>query len=132
MALLSIAETRSDVRSCGFRPYKSVHDAVKYLLYLLAHPTGYYRWILEFDVEKCFDKISHEWLLKHVPINKKIVYGFFKCGVWENGQFLETNAGTPQGGIFSHLNEFLFRWIRENYTRQSQISDICWWSRNLS
>lgn len=103
IALLPISETRSDIRSYGFRPYKSVHDAVKYLWYLLAHPTGYYRWILESDVEKCFDKISHEWLLKHVPLNKTILNEFLKCGVWENGQITETVEGTPQGGIISPI-----------------------------
>lgn len=65
-----IVETRSDPNSYGFRKNRSTHDAVTAIRSILdkeTHP----RWILEVDIRKCFDRISHEFLMKHTPICHK-------------------------------------------------------------
>jgi RNA-directed DNA polymerase len=94
-------ETVSDPNSYGFRKNRSTHDAITAIRSLLdkeTHP----RWILEADISKCFDKISHEFLMKHTPIcHKHVLRTWLKSGIMEELNYLETDMGTPQGGIMS-------------------------------
>jgi hypothetical protein len=60
-------------------------------------------WILEGGIRACFDEISHEWLLKHVPMDKELLRAWLKAGYWEKGQLFPTNAGTPNDSISSLL-----------------------------
>lgn len=65
-------EAVSDPNSYGFRKHRSTHDAITAIRSLLdkeTHP----RWILEADISKCFDRISHEFMIKHTPICHKHV-----------------------------------------------------------
>ncbi|WNB77769.1 reverse transcriptase domain-containing protein [Methylomonas koyamae] len=59
------------------------------------------QWILEGDIQACFDQISHDWLLKHVPMDKVILEKWLKAGYVERAKLYPTEAGTPQGGICS-------------------------------
>jgi len=56
---------------------------------------------LEGDIKGCFDHISHEWLLKNVLMDKKVLRQWLKSGFMENGTLHDTDEGTPQGGIIS-------------------------------
>jgi len=58
-------------------------------------------WVLEGDIRGCFDNISHEWLLAHVPTDKEVLHKWLKAGFMENRTLFPTEAGTPQGGIIS-------------------------------
>ena len=58
-------------------------------------------WILEGDIKACFDKISHEWLLTHVPIDRQVLGKWLKAGFLEEHAWFATTEGTPQGGIAS-------------------------------
>lgn len=94
-------EVNSDPNSFGFRKFRSTQDAITAIRSLLDkknHP----QWILEADISKCFDKISHEFLLKHTPICHKVVLKqWLKSGVMEQLKYINTEEGTPQGGIIS-------------------------------
>jgi RNA-directed DNA polymerase len=59
------------------------------------------QWVLEGDIRGCFDYISHEWMLRHVPTDKKVLRQWLKAGYMENRTLFPTEAGTPQGGIIS-------------------------------
>jgi len=59
------------------------------------------RWILEGDIASCYDRISHAWLLAHIPMDKTILGKWLKAGYMERHVFHETTEGTPQGGIAS-------------------------------
>lgn len=100
MALLPVAETTADPNSYGFRPMRSTADAVEQCFCALAR-RGSAQWILEGDIKGCFDNISHEWLVKNVPMNKGILRKWLASGFSEKGQWYPTEAGTPQGGIAS-------------------------------
>ena len=102
-ALLPIAEAMADKHSYGFRPYRSVHDCMIYLKLVLGSVTNPRRWILECDINKFFDNISHEWLLKNVPMNKTILRQFLEAGFMDMATFYETTLGTPQGGVISPI-----------------------------
>lgn len=70
MAILPIAESTADTRSYGFRPYRSTKDAAGYVALLLKSPTATRRYVLEGDIAKFFDTVSHDWLIENIPMNK--------------------------------------------------------------
>jgi RNA-directed DNA polymerase len=100
LALDPIAETLGDPNSYGFRTGRSTADAIEQCFTCLSRK-GAAEWILEGDIKRCFDHISHEWLLKHIPIDKHILTQWLKAGVIDKNVFTPTPAGTPQGGVIS-------------------------------
>jgi RNA-directed DNA polymerase len=100
MALDPIAETAGDPNSYGFRIARSTADAIGqcFLLLRLKSSAG---WILEGDIKSCFDRISHDWLLANVPMDKVILRKWLKAGFMEKRVLYPTEEGTPQGGIIS-------------------------------
>jgi len=100
MALEPIAETTADVVSFGFRKYRSTHDAMKHIHNLLARGNAPI-WVIEGDIKACFDKISHEWLLGNIPMDKNMLRKFLKAGFVYNKELFPTEIGAPQGGIIS-------------------------------
>ncbi len=99
-ALVPIAEQRADPNAYGFRPKRSAHDAIEQRFKMLAKRNSA-TWIFEGDIRACFDQISQDWLLEHVPMNKIILRKFLKAGFMEEGKHQTTDLGTPQGGIIS-------------------------------
>ncbi len=100
LALEPIAETTADPNSYGFRSARSTADAIEQCFRALAKPDSA-TWILEADIRSCFDEISHDWLVAHIPTDKAILQSWLKAGYLHNHVFHSTEAGTPQGGIIS-------------------------------
>ena len=100
LALEPIAETQADPNAYGFRPKRSVADAIGQCFTVLAQKQSA-TWILEGDIKACFDRISHSWLLAHIPMDKSVLRKWLAAGFMEEGRFYSTEAGTPQGGIAS-------------------------------
>ncbi len=100
MALEPVAETLADPNSYGFRPYRSCADAIAQCFLCLSKDDSA-RWVLEADINACFDEISHEWLLKHIPMDKRVLRQWLKAGYIEEDSLCPTRSGTPQGGIVS-------------------------------
>src|SRR3990172_9944980 len=100
LALDPVAETRADPNSYGFRVGRSCADAIEQCFKVLAERQSA-QWVLEGDIKSCFDRISHEWLLAHVPVDKAIVRKWLKAGYLEKGALHPTEEGTPQGGVIS-------------------------------
>jgi group II intron reverse transcriptase/maturase len=88
-------------RSYGFRPGRSTHDCQKILhISLRSFAHGKDKRILELDIEKCFDCIDHNFLMKQIIAPQSIKQGLYSClktGV--NPEF--PSQGTPQGGVVS-------------------------------
>jgi len=99
-ALDPIAETLADPNSYGFRKERSCADAMAQCATVLSNDTRP-QWILEGDIKSCFDQISHEWLLTHVPMDKTILSKWLKAGYMDKSVLYQTEDGTPQGGIIS-------------------------------
>jgi len=100
LALDPVAETTADPNSYGFRPQRSTADAIEQCFCALGKQKSA-QWILEGDIQGCFDAISHEWLLTHIPMEKAILKKWLKAGYLEQSILHPTEAGTPQGGIIS-------------------------------
>jgi len=95
-----IAETAADLHSYGFRKSRSAWDAIGAVFNAL-RLKGSAKWILEADIKGCFDHIDHDWLIENIPMNKKKLEQWLKCGYLEKHMYNLTNEGTPQGGIIS-------------------------------
>ncbi len=102
LGLKPIAETTGDKHSYGFREKRSLQDATTQGCIVLANKNSA-QWILEADIKACFDRISHEWLLEHIPLPKRILRQWLKSGFVEGELWFETEDGTPQGGIISPI-----------------------------
>ncbi|SEB32933.1 group II intron reverse transcriptase/maturase [Pseudomonas marginalis] len=100
LALEPVAETTADGRSFGFRPERSTADAIEQCFTALSKKVAP-RWVLEGDIKGCFDNISHDWLMGHVPTDREILKKWLKAGYMEDRQLFPTEAGTPPGGIIS-------------------------------
>jgi RNA-directed DNA polymerase len=100
MALEPVTETTADENSYGFRRKRSTADAIDALHRLLSRKCSP-QWILEGDIKGCFDHISHQWLIKHIQIDKKILAKWLTSGVVFHKILTPTKEGTPQGGIIS-------------------------------
>jgi RNA-directed DNA polymerase len=100
LALDPVAETTADPNSYGFRTARSAADAIEACFIALCR-TDRAEWILEGDIRSCFDRISHEWLVTHIPLEKAMLKKWLKAGYLENHCFYPTEEGTPQGGIIS-------------------------------
>jgi RNA-directed DNA polymerase len=100
LALEPVSESTSDPNSYGFRSNRSTADAMSQLFNSLSRKASA-QWVLEADIKGCFDHINHEWLTKNVVMDAEVLRKWLKSGLIYQGQFQETEAGTPQGGIIS-------------------------------
>jgi RNA-directed DNA polymerase len=93
--------------SYGFRPGRGCHDALRGLARHIARDRV--NWVVEADIKGFFDAVDHELLLKLVAERVsdervlRLIRRMLKAGVMEEGRHLETEAGTPQGGVISPL-----------------------------
>jgi len=93
--------------SYGFRPNRSCHQALDVLDKVIM--TKSVNYVVDVDIEKFFDSVDHKWLMECLRQRIKdsrlmrIIGRFLKSGVMEDGEYIETEKGTPQGGILSPL-----------------------------
>ena len=92
--------------SYGFRPNRSCEKAITKALEFM---NDGYDWIVDIDLEKFFNNVPHDKLLRLVSDVVKdgnvvsLVNKFLKAGVFVENEFEETMVGTPQGGPLSPL-----------------------------
>src|ERR1700752_4868754 len=127
LALDPVVETNADRYSYGFRQQRSCADAIEQCFTTLSQPNP--QWVLEGDIRSCFDKISHDWLLAHVPMDRAILRKWLKSGYMDKHVLHETTDGTPQGGIISPaLANFaldgLERVLREKYPAATRLKSV--------
>jgi RNA-directed DNA polymerase len=107
LVLEPIFEAEFHSCSYGFRPKRRAHDAIAEIHQFTSRS---YEWVVEADIEACFDEISHPALMDRVRrrVGDKrvlvLVKAFLRSGILgEDGQRRNTATGTPQGGILSPL-----------------------------
>ena len=99
-ALDPIAETLADPNSYGFRLERSTADAIDQCHRVLSQRWSA-QWILEGDIRSCFDSLSHDWLVAHIPMDKAILRKWLTAGFMDQHVLYATEAGVPQGGVAS-------------------------------
>lgn len=100
LALEPVAETLADPNSYGFRPRRSIADALGQCFIVLAKENSP-RCVFEGDILSCFDQFSHSWMLEHIPMDRKVLEKWLKAGYMEGKRLYPTEEGTPQGGVIS-------------------------------
>ena len=109
-ALLQVLQPRVDPRfsesSYGFRPGRSAHQAVERAR---EHVQAGYRWVVDMDLEKFFDRVNHDILMSRVARLVKdkrillLIRRYLQAGLMEGGVVSQRSEGTPQGGPLSPL-----------------------------
>ena len=92
--------------SYGFRPGRSAHQAVEKAQKYIAEG---YRWVVDLDLEKFFDRVNHDRLMARIAERVsdkrllKLIRAFLTAGAMEGGLVSPIDEGTPQGGPMSPL-----------------------------
>jgi RNA-directed DNA polymerase len=107
LVLEPIFEANFEPVSYGFRPKRRAQDAIAEIHHF---GTRGYQWVLDADIEACFDSIDHAALMDRVRRRVKdkrvlaLAKAFLKAGILtELGEHKDAPTGTPQGGILSPL-----------------------------
>jgi RNA-directed DNA polymerase len=96
-------EAKFEPNSYGFRPGRSVHDAIGAAFIAINKQPKY---CLDADIAKCFDRIDQTELVRKLqtfPRLSRPIRGWLKAGALDNGVFSATEAGTGQGSVLSPL-----------------------------
>jgi RNA-directed DNA polymerase len=105
-AIDPIVECYSCKNSYGFRKFRSTQDAVLALRGKLIHPKAS-EWVLNADIAKCFDRINHDFLLRSVPVyrkvNRNVLKKMLKAKVIDLRDVIYPEMGTPQGSVLSPI-----------------------------
>jgi RNA-directed DNA polymerase len=111
-------EPRFSPHSYGFRPGKSAAQAVKSAQ---SYVNNGYRWVVDLDLEKFFDRVNHDVLMARVARQVKdprmlvLIRRYLESGILQGGLVEPRTEGTPQGGPLSPLlsNILLDDWDQE-------------------
>jgi retron-type reverse transcriptase len=116
--------------SHGFRPKRSHHDALEIVdKAIMTNPVNY---IVDMDIEKFFDSVDHRWMMECLkqrisdPNFLRLIARFLKSGIMEEGNYMETDKGTPQGGIVSpvlsniYLHYVLDLWYEKQVKKETR------------
>jgi RNA-directed DNA polymerase len=96
-------EAKFEPNSYGFRPGRSVHDAIGAIFIAIGKQPKY---VLDADIAKCFERIEQKVLLRKLgtfPTLRRLLQSWLNAGVLEEGVFTPTEAGTGQGAVISPL-----------------------------
>lgn len=104
--LTTIYDPNFSEYSYGFRPKRRGHDAVRKAR---AYMKDGYRWVIDMDLEKFFDKVNHDRLMRTLsqrvkdPKVLRLIRRFLQAGIMEDGLVHPNTEGAPQGGPLSPL-----------------------------
>lgn len=116
--------------SYGFRPGRGQQDALDALWVGIVRKRV--NWILDLDIRTFFDKLQHDWLVRFVEHRigdrrvVRLIQKWLKAGVMEDGQWHETEEGSPQGAVISpslanlYLHQVLDLWVKAWRKKQAR------------
>ena len=145
MVMEPIWESDFHDKSYGFRPTRSVHNAVGTVRMQLTdprtnRPAG--RWVIEGDLSSYFDTVHHKLLMKAVRRRVRdrrilnLLWKFIKTGHIDKGLFRAASEGVPQGGVISPLLSNIMlhefdKWLEENYLNPVTKRAVRSWNKSV-
>jgi len=118
--LTMIYEPKFYKESFGFRPNRSCHQAVREIIEDVQYRKTSY--IVEADIKGFFDNVDHSWMMKfleHDIADKRfleLIEKFLNAGKMENGKYLDSEQGTPQGnGASPVLANVYLHYVLDNW-----------------
>lgn len=120
LILTMIYEPKFYNESFGFRPNRNCHQAVKEIIEDVQYRKTNY--IVEADIKGFFDNVDHNWMMKfleHDIADKRfldLIEKFLNAGIMENGKYLDSERGTPQGnGASPVLANVYLHYVLDNW-----------------
>lgn len=118
--LTMIYEPKFYNESYGFRPSRNCHQAVREVIEKVQYRKT--RYVVEADIASFFDEVDHDWMMKfltHDIADRKfleIIEKFLKAGIMEEGRYLDSERGTPQGnGASAVLANIYLHYVLDNW-----------------
>ena len=106
LLLEPIFEADFEATSFGFRPEKSAQQAGATVA---ANARQGYRWVVDADIAQFFDTLDHQVLMAALRRRirdgelLRLIYRWLKAGYLWDGEYHDTDQGSPQGGVLSPL-----------------------------
>ncbi len=116
-ALDPIAESWGDRKSFAYRKGRSAYDMHQYIMAAFSGKDAP-AWAVIADVKKCYENISHEWILRHIPLVKSVLKEFLSAGYVFAGELFPMDVGIGIGCTLSPIianmtldgmQEYIFR-----------------------
>lgn len=118
--LTMIYEPKFYNESFGFRPNRNCHQAVREIIEDVQYRKTNY--IVEADIKGFFDNVDHRWMMKfleHDIADKRfleLIEKFLNAGIMEDGKYLDSERGTPQGnGASPVLANVYLHYVLDNW-----------------
>ena len=102
--LIFIYDPKFSEGSCGFRPHRGAHDALRKVQ---KYVTEGYKYAVDLDLEKFFDTVNHSKLIEVLSRTIKdgrvisLIHKYLNAGVMVDGKYENSPMGVPQGGPLS-------------------------------
>ena len=98
-----VAESLGDRQSYAFRKGRSIFDAHSYIQRNFSGDRSP-RFVVLADVRKCYDRISHDWLIRNIPLDKKVLAETLSAGsIYDGELFPPLEYGISQGASLSPI-----------------------------
>jgi len=115
----------ADFEGCSFglRPEKGPQNALEAVYH---HSRQGYRWVVDADLQQFFDTLDHQVLMAALKRRisdgevLRLIYRWLKAGYLWEGQYHDTDQGSPQGGVLSPLlaNVYLHGFDQAEHTQK--------------
>ncbi|MBR1936320.1 MAG: reverse transcriptase N-terminal domain-containing protein [Bacilli bacterium] len=102
MVLDPISEATADRKSFAFRKGRSALDVHALIMHMLKERNAP-EWFLICDIKSYYDTISHDWLLRNIPMNKNVLKEFIKAGIVFNNEIFPNDMGISLGSNISTI-----------------------------
>lgn len=118
-------------KSFGFRPHRSIHDALLSVRGMIGTS-----WMIEGDIKGFFDNVDHQIMMDIIKkrLNPDrtlsgLLWKFFKAGYMTEGEYRHSILGMPQGGVLSPLLSNLYLTLLDEFVdglKKEYDSDKTW------